>query len=164
MIDAFFLCVYNKNMEKYFMGFAIKEAAKAAKQDEVPVGAVVVYENKIIAKAYNKRQKNNNSVAHAEILALQKACKKIGNWRLLDCDLYVTLEPCPMCAGAAINSRIRNIYFGAYDSKGGCCGTLYNLPTDKRFNHTCGVFGGVLEEDCAKLLSNFFLAKRQKSL
>lgn len=147
-------------MTNFFMKQAILQAKKAAEADEVPVGAVIVFDGKIIARAYNKRQYSNNGVAHAEILAIEKACRKIGSWRLIDCDLYVTLEPCPMCAGAAINSRLRSVNFGAYDKKAGCCGTLYNLPADNRFNHNCSVTGGILEKECAELLSRFFAAKR----
>ena len=96
------------------------------------------------------------------MIAIQKACKKVGSWRLCDCDLYVTLEPCPMCAGACINSRLNAVYFGAYDAKAGCAGTLYNLPEDERFNHRLKVEGGILQQECVKILSDFFKQKRQK--
>ena len=148
-------------MEEAFMKLAIAQAEKALKQNEVPVGAVIVLYGKVIAKAHNKRQTNGDASAHAEIIAIRKACKKIGGWRLLDCDMYVTLEPCAMCAGAAINSRLKNIFFGAYDEKSGCCGTIYNLPEDKRFNHVVKVTGGVLEKECATILSKFFSNKRK---
>lgn len=144
------------------MKAAVNEAKKAAIKDEVPIGAVIVYGGKIIARGHNTRQKTQNAVNHAEIIAIQKACKKIGSWRLIDCDIYVTLEPCPMCAGAIINSRISNVYFGAYDQKAGCAGTLYNLPVDERFNHRANVVGGVMEQECANLLSDFFKQKREK--
>ena len=143
------------------MRAAINEAKKAAAKDEVPIGAVIVKDGKIIARGHNTRQKTQNAINHAEMIAIQKACKKLGSWRLIDCDIYVTLEPCPMCAGAIINSRISNVYFGAYDQKAGCTGTLYNLPTDERFNHRAGVVGGIMEEECANLLSDFFKQKRK---
>lgn len=149
-------------MEEKFMTQAIKVAIKGLEYDEVPIGAVIVKDGKIIARAHNKKEEKNCAVAHAEILAIQQAVKKVGNWRLHGCDIYVTLEPCPMCAGALINSRIDGIYFGAYDQKAGCCGTLYNLPTDERFNHRCKVQGGIMEKECAELLSNYFKQKRKK--
>jgi len=148
-------------MKNKFMMAAIKEALKAAAKDEVPIGAVIVKDGKIIARGHNTRQKTQNAVNHAEMIAIQKACKKEGSWRLIDCDIYVTLEPCPMCAGAVINSRISNVYFGAYDQKAGCTGTLYNLPEDERFNHRANVEGGIMQEECAKLLSDFFRQKRK---
>ena len=144
-----------------FMRQAIKEAEKAEKIDEVPIGAVVVKDGKIIARAHNKKESKNQATRHAEIEAIEKATKKVGNWWLEDCDIYVTLEPCAMCAGALINSRLRNIYFGAYDKKGGCCGSLYNLPVDVRFNHRLGVEGGILERECAEILTNYFKKKRK---
>lgn len=145
-----------------FMREALKEAKKAQLKDEVPIGAVVVQNGKIIARAYNTKNIKGNALQHAELIALNKATKKIGDWRLTDCDLYVTLEPCPMCAGACINTRVRSVYFGAYDKKAGCCGTLYNLPVDTRFNHRPIVVGGVLEKECSEILSNFFKNLRSK--
>ena len=145
------------------MRLALKEAEKAVAQDEVPVGAVIVKDGKVIARAHNNKEKKNCSNYHAEIVAIEKACKKIGDWRLNECDIFVTLEPCAMCAGALINSRIGNIYFGAYDSKAGCCATLYNLPKDERFNHRpLVVEGGVMQEECAKILSDYFKVKREQ--
>ncbi len=149
-------------MEEKFMTQAIKIAVKGLKYDEVPIGAVIVKDGEIIARAHNKKETKDCAVAHAEIIAIQQAVKKVGNWRLHGCDIYVTLEPCPMCAGALINSRIDGIYFGAYDPKAGCCGTLYNLPEDERFNHRCKVQGGIMEKECAELLSNYFKQKRKK--
>ena len=149
-------------MKKKFMKAALKEAQKAATKDEVPIGAVIVKDDKIIARGHNTRQQTQNAINHAEMIAIQKACKKVGSWRLIDCDIYVTLEPCPMCAGAIINSRLANVYFGAYDQKAGCAGTLYNLPVDERFNHRAKVVGGVMENECANLLSDFFKQKREK--
>lgn len=145
-----------------FMRLAIKEAKKAEMIDEVPIGAVIVKDGKVIARAHNKKESKNQATRHAEIEAIEKATKKVNNWWLEDCDIYVTLEPCAMCAGALINSRLRNIYFGAYDKKAGCCGSLYNLPTDTRFNHRLGVEGGILEEECASLLTNYFKKKRKQ--
>lgn len=143
------------------MRLAIKEAQKAEIIDEVPIGAVIVKDGKVIARAHNKKESKNQATRHAEIEAIEKATKKVNNWWLEDCDIYVTLEPCAMCAGALINSRLRNIYFGAYDKKAGCCGSLYNLPVDVRFNHRLGVEGGILEEECASLLTNYFKKKRK---
>lgn len=148
-------------METY-MKAAIELAKKAYKKDEVPVGAVIVKDNKIISKAYNKRQKTQDATLHAEIIAIKKACKKLHSFRLNDCVLYVTLEPCAMCAGAIINARIGTVVFGAYDAKYGCAGSLYNLIEDKRFNHHAKVFGGVLEDECKQLLTSFFETKRRK--
>lgn len=147
-------------MQNKFMKMAINEAMKAAAEDEVPVGAVIVKDGKVIAKGHNTRQKTQNAVNHAEVVAIQKACKKLGSWRLDGCDLYVTLEPCPMCAGAVINSRMRAVFFGAADPKAGCAGTLCNLPADERFNHRAQVCGGIMSDECAKLLSEFFKKKR----
>lgn len=149
-------------MEEKFMKQALIEARKAYGKDEVPIGAVIVKDGKIIARGHNTRQQTQNAVNHAEMIAIQKACKKVGSWRLCDCDLYVTLEPCPMCAGACINSRLNAVYFGAYDAKAGCAGTLYNLPEDERFNHRLKVEGGILQQECVKILSDFFKQKRQK--
>ena len=149
-------------MQIKFMRSAIKEAEKAVKEDEVPIGAVIVMDGKIIARAHNKMEKTQLATAHAEILAINKACKKLKSWRLDGAELYVTIEPCAMCAGAIINSRISNVYFGAYDQKAGCTGTLYNLPVDERFNHRANVEGGIMQQECADLLSDFFKQKREK--
>ena len=149
-------------MEEKFMKQALIEARKAYGKDEVPIGAVIVKDGKVIARGHNTRQQTQNAANHAEMIAIQKACKKVGSWRLCDCDLYVTLEPCPMCAGACINSRLNAVYFGAYDAKAGCAGTLYNLPEDERFNHRLKVEGGILQQECVKILSDFFKQKRQK--
>lgn len=145
-------------MDKHikFMKEALKEAKKAEAVSEVPIGAVIVCEDKVIARAHNTKNQHRNALKHAEMLVIDKAIKKRGDWRLTDCDLYVTLEPCPMCAGACINARLRSVIFGAYDEKAGCCGTLYNLPVDPRFNHRPEVIGGVMEAECAGILSDFF--------
>ena len=143
------------NVAEKYMKQAIRLAGKAAELGEVPIGCVIEYQGKVIGRGYNRRTTDKSTLAHAEIIAIKKACKKMGDWRLEDCTMYVTLEPCPMCAGAIINSRISNVYFGAYDQKAGCTGTLYNLPVDQRFNHRANVEGGIMEQECANLLSDF---------
>lgn len=148
-------------MEERLMRRAIELANEAATEEEVPIGAVIVYNGEIIAEAHNEKIQKKCALYHAEMLAIERAVKVVGDWRLIGCDLYVTLEPCPMCAGALINSRVDNIYFGAYDEKAGCCGTLYNLPEDTRFNHRPKVQGGILEAECAALLSDFFKKRRK---
>ena len=149
------------HMEKNkFMQQAIKQAELAKSCDEVPVGAVIVKDCKIIAKAYNKRERKQNALLHAEIIAIDKACKKLGSFRLNDCEMYVTLEPCPMCAGAIINARVGKVFFGAFDQKRGCAGSIYNLLADPRFNHNPIVEGGIMQQECVKLLQDFFETKR----
>lgn len=148
--------------EKY-MDLAIEQAKKAEKIGEVPIGAIIVYENEIIASAYNVRETSQLTLSHAELLAIEQANKQIGSWRLENCTLYVTLEPCQMCAGAIVQSRIRRVVFGAYDPKSGCAGTLINLLQDSRFNHQSDVTGGILEEKCRLLLQQFFHKLRSKS-
>lgn len=145
-----------------FMKLAIKEAMKAEEIDEVPIGCVIVKDGKVLSAAHNLRQTEQISTKHAEMIAIEDACQKIGSWRLEDCDLYVTLEPCPMCTGAIIQSRIRHVYFGAYDPKGGCLGSLIDLTKVKGFNHYPQSTGGILEEECAKILKDFFRIKREK--
>lgn len=143
--------------DEKFMMKAIKEAEKAAALGEVPIGAVIVCDGKVIARAHNLRQTTMDATAHAEILAIKKASKKLNTWHLVDCTLYVTLEPCPMCSGAIINSRIKRVVYGAPDPKAGCCGTFYNLPMDVRFNHRPQeIAPNVLRNECASLLTNFF--------
>ena len=148
--------------DERFMREAIKQAEKAWEIGETPIGAVIVYDNKIIARGYNKRETKRNSLCHAEISAIDKACRKRGGWRLFGCDLYVTLEPCPMCSGAIIQSRIDNVYFGAYDKKSGCAGSVINLFSENTFNHNVNVCGGILEEDCSSMLSDIFKKLREK--
>lgn len=143
-------------MNNPYMMQAIIEARKAFELGEVPVGAVIVCDGKIIARAYNLRETSNQAIAHAETLAIQEACSKRGSWRLDDCDLYVTLEPCPMCAGAIINARIKSVYYGAYDSKGGACGSVVDLFKKGSFNHSPIVYSGIMEEECETLLKEFF--------
>lgn len=145
----------------YFMSRALKQAEVAYKKGEVPVGAVVVKDGKVISRGYNLRETTNDPTAHAELLAMKKASKKLDSWRLSGCTLYVTLEPCPMCSGVIVNSRIDRVVFGAYDQKAGCCTTLYHLCNDERFNHRAEILGGVMEDSCAKILSDFFKEKRK---
>ena len=145
-----------------FMKEAINQAKKAEKINETPIGAVIVHKGKIIARGYNKRETKKNSLCHAEIMAINKASKKLGGWRLPECDIYVTLEPCPMCAGAIISARIDNLYFGAYDKKSGCAGSVTNLFEKNLFNHNVNVMGGHMEDECAQILKIFFKKLRQK--
>lgn len=142
-------------MKREFMREAIKLANEAAKEGEVPVGAVIVKEGKIIAKGKNEREKKQNALSHAEIEAINNACNALGSWRLDGCELYVTLEPCPMCAGAIINSRIKTLIFGAYDSKMGSIDSVVNL-CDYPYNHKVEVYGGICEDECLEVLQNFF--------
>ena len=137
------------------MKMAYNEAVKAFNKEEIPVGCVIVKDDLVIARAHNLREIKNQVMAHAEMLAITKANKKLNSWRLDDCDIYVTLEPCPMCLGAIIQSRIKNLYFGAYDKKGGACGSVLDL-TNYSFNHKVNVTGGIFEKECSELLSNFF--------
>lgn len=150
--------------DNLYMLEAIKEAKKAAQIGEVPIGAVIVFEDKIIARSHNLRETTQNAVTHAELLAIQQACEVIGSWRLEETTLYVTLEPCPMCAGAILQSRIPRVVYGARDIKAGCVHSLYQLLNDSRFNHVCDVTDGVLADKCGQLLSTFFsdLRKRKK--
>ncbi|MGM8215741.1 tRNA adenosine(34) deaminase TadA [Bacillaceae bacterium W0354] len=149
-------------MDEYFMREAIQEAKKAELINEVPIGAVIVYEEEIIARGHNRRETTQASEAHAEMIAIKQANEKIGSWRLENCTLYVTLEPCPMCAGAIVQSRIPNVVYGASDPKAGCAGTLMNLLSEPRFNHQAAVKKGVLQEECALLLKQFFKKIRHK--
>ncbi len=149
------------DIHEKFMSAAIDMAKKAARKDEVPVGAVIVRNNKIIAKACNLRETKKNPLAHAELLAINKAAKRMKGWRLLGCTLYVTLEPCSMCAGAIINARVEEVVFGAYDPKGGAMGSLYNLAEGK-LNHVPRITGGKLRDECALLLTTYFKSKRRR--
>ena len=149
-----------------FMKQALKEAKKAYEKLEVPVGAVIVKDGKIIAKAHNLNETKTVTTKHAEILAIQKASKKLESWRLLDCEMYITLEPCSMCAGAIINSRIKKVYIGALDEKTGAAGSVLNLFEDYKFNHKVEVEKGVMQEECENILKDFFkmLRKYKKNL
>jgi tRNA(adenine34) deaminase len=151
-----------KNQDELYMREAIAEAQKAGIAGEVPIGAVVVVDGDIIARAHNLRETNQSSIAHAEVLAIDEACRKLGTWRLEGAELYVTLEPCPMCAGAIMLSRIKRVIYGAADPKGGCAGTFMNLLQDERFNHQSELTTGVLEEECGSLLSDFFRSLRAR--
>lgn len=150
--------------EKY-MHLAILEAKKAREMDEVPIGAIIVHQDELIAAGYNIRETTQSALSHAELIAIKEANEKLGSWRLEDCTLYVTLEPCPMCAGAIVQSRIERVVYGARDPKAGCAGTLMNLLNDNRFNHQTEVTKGVLETECSSLLTDFFrdLRKRKKN-
>jgi tRNA(adenine34) deaminase len=148
--------------DEYYMRMAIEEAEKARQIQEVPIGAVIVLNDEVISSAYNLRETEQRSIAHAELLAIDEACRKLGTWRLEDATLYVTLEPCPMCAGAIVLSRVKRVVYGAKDPKGGCAGTLMNLLAEERFNHQAEVVSGVLEEECGTLLSDFFRELRRK--
>ncbi len=149
-----------RTADEKFMRRALEIAAECAAADEVPVGAVVVKDGKIVAEGGNRKERDGSAVRHAEIVALEAAARYAGNWWLEDCDVYVTLEPCPMCAGAMINSRVRRLVFGAYDEKTGAAGSKVNLFTPGMFNHDVEVTGGVLAQESAELLGAFFRAKR----
>lgn len=148
--------------KEFYMQEALKEAAKALANDEVPIGAVVVLNHQVIGRGHNERENSQNATHHAEMIAIQAACQTTGSWRLADAQLFVTLEPCPMCSGAILQSRIEEVYFGASDPKAGTAGSLMNLLEDSRFNHWCYVENGVSKEKCAKLLTDFFRAIRQR--
>ena len=147
--------------QEKFMKAALKLARKAAEEGEVPVGCVVVCDGKIVGRGRNRRETKKTALGHAELEAIGKACRKLGGWRLHKCDLYVTLEPCPMCTGAIINARIRTVYYGAPDPKAGSCGTLVNL-FELHYNHQPAVVGGLLEDECAGALRDFFRGLRER--
>jgi tRNA(adenine34) deaminase len=147
--------------EKY-MRAALREAKKAYALDEVPIGCVIVQNDKIIARGYNRRNTDKNTLAHAEIAAIKKASKKTGDWRLEDCTMYVTLEPCQMCAGAIVQSRLAKVVIGSMNPKAGCAGSVLNLLQMKEFNHQVEMVKGVLEEECSTMLSGFFQELREK--
>ena len=147
-------------MDEIFMREALCEAQRAGELDEVPVGAIVVRDGKIIARAYNTRERDKNALCHAEIKAINEACNALGGWRLVGCTLYVTLEPCPMCAGAIVNARVERVVYGAPDNKSGAFGTMINLNDYPLFKPQ--ITGGILKEECASILSEFFKAKREK--
>lgn len=144
-----------------YMRLAIKEAQKAAQIDEVPVGAVIVLDGKVIARGYNKRELNHDPLGHAEIIAIRKASKKLKKWRMTECEIYVTVEPCPMCAGAIMWSRFKRIIYGTSDPKGGATGHSFNLFDQKTVNHVPQITGGVLQEECKTIIQDFFRKKRQ---
>ena len=151
-----------KNDHVKWMKAAFREAEKAFEQDEVPIGAVVVQNGQIIGRGYNQRESLIDPTAHAEIIAITSAANTIKDWRLKDCQLYVTKEPCPMCAGALVNARINMVIFGMYDEKEGCCGSLYQLCRDNRFKHQLTVKGGIMEDACTLIIQEFFNKQREK--
>lgn len=141
---------------------ALKQAMRAYKQEEVPIGCVIVYDGEIIARAYNKRNMKRNPLAHAEILAINKAAKVLEDWRLEECTMYITLEPCQMCAGAIVQARIPKVVIGSMNPKAGCAGSVLNLLDIAKFNHQVEIVKGVMEEECTKMLQDFFKQLRQK--
>lgn len=149
-------------MDQRYMKEALKQAKKADKIDEVPIGCVIVYEDKIIAKAYNRRNIDKNTLAHAELLAIKKASKVLGDWRLEDCTMYVTLEPCQMCAGAIVQARIKKVVVGSMNPKAGCAGSVLNLLQMDEFNHQVELEIGVMEEECSRMLKEFFKRLREE--
>lgn len=148
--------------DKKYMREAIKQARKAAKIDEVPIGCVIVYDDKIIARGYNRRNTDKSTLAHAEIIAIRKAAKVIGDWRLEDCTMYITLEPCPMCAGAIVQARIPRVVVGAMNPKAGCAGSVINLLQMDGFNHKAELTSGVLVDECRTMLQDFFKEMRKR--
>ena len=143
-------------MNEKYMKEAIKQARKAYQIGEVPIGCVIVYENKIVGRGYNKRNIKKTTLAHAELIAIERASKKVGDWRLEDCTMYVTLEPCQMCSGAIVQARMKRIVIGSMNPKAGCAGSILNLLQMKEFNHQVEIITGVLEEDCTRMLQEFF--------
>lgn len=154
-------------MQEKYMKAALKEAQKAYDKGEIPVGAVIVKDDKIVARAHNLKELKNDTTKHAEILAIQKASKKLKSWRLENCEMYVTLEPCSMCAGALIQSRIKKVYIGTMDYKTGACGSVLNLLNDFKFNHYVEIENGILKDECESMLKNFFkelrISKKEKN-
>ena len=148
--------------DERYMKEAIKQAKKAYALEEVPIGCVIVQNNKIIARGYNRRNTDKNTLAHAELSAIKKASKKTGDWRLEDCTMYVTLEPCQMCAGAIVQSRLKKVVIASMNPKAGCAGSVLNLLQMKQFNHQVEMETGILEEECSEMLSCFFKELRQK--
>lgn len=148
-------------MQEKFMKMALNEAKKAYNKGEIPVGAVIVKDDKVITKAHNLKELKKDTTKHAEILAIQKASKKLDSWRLENCEMYVTLEPCSMCAGALIQARIKKVYIGAMDYKTGACGSVLNLLGDYKFNHIVEIEKGVLSEECENIIKDFFKELRQ---
>ncbi len=147
--------------DEHYLALALQEAQQAFDEGEVPVGAVVVLEGQVIGRGHNRREALNDPTAHAELLAITAAANHLGNWRLEGAAIYVTKEPCPMCAGALINARLARLVFGAWDEQAGCCGSLYQLCRDPRFNHQLEVAGGILELESRELLQRFFRRKRE---
>ena len=152
--------IKGNNIKEYYMRIALSLAEKAQRKDEVPIGAIIVLDGKIIAKAINLVERTNLATMHAEMIAIKKASKKLKNKRLLGAEMYVTLEPCPMCAGAIANARMSKVYFGAYEQKSGCAVSKYPVLSDNGLNHSVEYEGGVLEEECSKIIKDYFKKKR----
>lgn len=148
--------------EEKYMKEALKQAKKARDIEEVPIGCVIVYQDKIIGRGYNRRRIDKNTLSHAELNAIKKASKKMGDWRLDDCEMYVTLEPCQMCAGAIVQSRIKKVYIGCMNPKAGCAGSILNLLQVEKFNHQVEIIKGILEEECSSIMKEFFKTLRSK--
>lgn len=148
-------------MDEKYMKEAIKQAQKAYSLGEVPIGCVIVYQDKIIARGYNRRTTDKNTLSHAELNAIRKASKKLGDWRLDDCEMYITLEPCQMCAGAIVQARIRKVYIGCMNPKAGCAGSILNLLQVREFNHQVEMQTGILEEECSSIIKRFFKELRE---
>lgn len=156
--------MFAKEEKEKIMKLAFLEADKAEQQGEIPIGAVIVdAEGNLIGRGYNRRELDEDATRHAEIIAIQEACKNLNSWRLIDCSLFVTLEPCPMCAGAIINARLKNVYYGAFDPKAGACGSVVDLFAFTKFNHHPQIFGGLYREQAAQKLKNFFKNIRQQN-
>ncbi len=149
-------------MKETYMREALKEAEKARKLDEVPIGCVIVKDGKIIGRGYNRRMKDKNTLSHAELNAIRKASKKLKDWRLDDCEMYVTTEPCQMCSGAIVQARIKKVYIGCMNPKAGCAGSIMNLLQVDKFNHQVEIESGVLEEECSSMLTDYFKELRTK--
>lgn len=147
---------------EHFMSMALREAEQAVQEEEVPVGAIIVCHGAIIARDHNRREQLKDPTAHAEMLAITQAAAALNSWRLEDCTLYVTLEPCPMCAGAIVQARVPLLVYGAEDPKAGACGTLFSITEDRRLNHQCETLGGVLAAPCGQILSDFFAQQRAR--
>lgn len=148
---------------KIFMAEALKEAEKAAEMGEVPIGAVIVRDGEIIARGHNMTESTKDPTAHAEMLAIRQASQKLGGWRLIGCSMYVTAEPCSMCAGAIVWSRIEKLFIGTMDPKAGACGSVFNIPQEKKLNHFVEIETGVMEEECAQIMKDFFRKLRSKN-
>ena len=148
--------------EEKYMKMAIAQAKKAWKIDEVPIGCVIVFQDKVIARGYNRRNTDKNTLSHAELNAIRKASRKLGDWRLDDCEMYITLEPCQMCSGAIVQSRIKKVYIGCMNPKAGCAGSVLNLLQVEKFNHKVIIENGILEEECSNMIKSFFRELREK--
>lgn len=149
--------------DQYFMGLALEEAQKAADLGEIPIGAVLVQDNEVIAQAHNMRETWQDATAHAEVIVIQEACKKLKSWRLSGCTLYVTVEPCPMCSGAIVNGRVDRVVYGCPDAKAGGAESIFNIITNPNLNHVACVMSGVREEECAQIMKAFFKRRREEN-